>query len=122
MTSGERPAQSFGVLHLVDAEYHRNYYKQMSSDRKSRKVFLQSERRRRIRERVAEYKANAGCECGEVDPVCLEFHHNSDDKEINIADACNRGWSEDRLESEMKKCIVLCANCHRKLHHRLRCE
>ena len=34
---------------------------------------------------------------------------------INISQA-NGSWSRGRLEAEIAKCDVLCANCHQKLH------
>ena len=29
----------------------------------------------------------------------------------------SNNYSLDRVKEEMKKCIVLCANCHREFHH-----
>lgn len=51
-------------------------------------------------------------------PVCLEFHHiiNPKDKEFSPANAYSWGWGIERIKKEISKCIVLCANCHRKLH------
>lgn len=44
-----------------------------------------------------------------------DFHHiNPSEKEERIGVLINRGW--ERIEEELKKCIVLCANCHRKEH------
>jgi hypothetical protein len=37
----------------------------------------------------------------------------NDDKEGNISHAVNNAWSLERLTSEMSKCEVRCANCHR---------
>jgi len=43
----------------------------------------------------------------------MEFHHPNDDKEKNCGDIKGlKGWL-----IEARKCIVLCANCHRDLHN-----
>lgn len=57
-----------------------------------------------------------GCErCGERDPCCLEFHHKDPSQKTGaIAVLC--GWSWKRLEAEIAKCVVLCANCHCRAH------
>ena len=39
---------------------------------------------------------------------------------FNIGDAARLGTSLDRIEKEMQKCIVLCANCHLIRHYHLR--
>jgi hypothetical protein len=47
----------------------------------------------------------------------LEFHHrNPAEKDEDIARAVQAGWALERLQAEVAKCVVLCANCHRKLH------
>ena len=59
---------------------------------------------------------NCGCAiCDEKDIACLDFHHLRD-KEFNIANEI-KNLSIDNLKKEIDKCIVLCANCHRKLHY-----
>jgi hypothetical protein len=61
------------------------------------------------------YKQERPCLCGESDPVCLEFHHlNPEEKDFEVTDSLNR--SLDTLFREIRKCIVLCANCHKKVH------
>jgi len=65
---------------------------------------------------IEAFKTGNPCKCGENYSACLEFHHNIKSKEINISDAISRGWSMERIMKEIEKCIVLCANCHRKLH------
>jgi hypothetical protein len=50
----------------------------------------------------------------ETDPIVLEFHHLGD-KDSTIAELTHRGASIARLEAELVKTQVLCANCHRKL-------
>lgn len=71
------------------------------------------------RAKVATLK-KAGCACGEKHIACLEFHHKDrTQKEGNLAYAF-RSWSDERLAKEIEKCVVICSNCHRKLHWRER--
>lgn len=58
-----------------------------------------------------------GCsECGNSEVVCLDFHHETDEKNGTIAQLIGDGRSKDVIRSEIRKCTVLCANCHRKKH------
>jgi len=51
----------------------------------------------------------------------MDFHHlNPEEKDLNIKSLINCSWS--RIEEELKKCILLCANCHREEHWRLKNE
>lgn len=65
------------------------------------------------------YKKSLKCYiCGEDDSCCLDFHHRDvKEKEQNISNAVHRNWSINRLLKEIEKCIVLCRNCHTKLHY-----
>lgn len=54
--------------------------------------------------------------CGETHFACLEFHHiDPNTKEATVGSIAGR-WGAARIKAELNKCIVLCANCHRKLH------
>jgi hypothetical protein len=62
---------------------------------------------------MIDYLSDKSClDCGESDPIVLEFDHQSD-KKMNISELI-RDSSIDRLESELSKCEIRCANCHRK--------
>ena len=63
-----------------------------------------------------EWKKGLKCSvCGETDHNCLDFHHvMPEEKELNIPRAVARG--SKTVISELKKCVVVCANCHRKVH------
>lgn len=67
---------------------------------------------------VQALKALAGCsKCGETDPDCLDFHHkNPEDKIDTISTLVRSQRTKDAIFEEIKKCDILCANCHRKLH------
>lgn len=76
------------------------------------------ERTRRRRQALSDLKYVLGCSCGERDPRCLHFHHRDPgQKEFGIGNAV-RSSSLIRLLTEAKKCDVMCANCHQKLHIR----
>jgi hypothetical protein len=54
-------------------------------------------------------------QCGERDPVVLEFNHKDPGaKSANVADLVQSGCSVQRLRDEIVKCEVLCANCHQR--------
>lgn len=76
----------------------------------------QRERYVRRRKIVDEIKLSSGCcVCGyNFHPAALDFHHGGDDKEFGIGAHSNAGWN--RVLSEISKCVVMCANCHRELH------
>jgi hypothetical protein len=71
--------------------------------------------------RIMQLKHEVGCkECGESHPACLDFHHRDPSiKEFTISSKI-QGFSWSRLIKEIEKCDILCANCHRKLHYRLK--
>ena len=74
-------------------------------------------RNKRIRQEIKTYtwnyfKNNACVDCGEKDPVVLEFDHTSD-KIINISDMY-RNFTLEKVKQEIAKCQVRCANCHRR--------
>lgn len=59
-------------------------------------------------------------DCGESDPVVLDFDHVAGKKVAGVADLRRRAVSLDRVKSEIAKCEVHCANCHRRRHARER--
>ena len=68
----------------------------------------------KFRQEMKTFKQNHGCKiCGELDPICLELHHlDPNVKDFNPSSATSRKL----FYEEANKCVVLCANCHRKVH------
>lgn len=65
------------------------------------------------RQWVKDYKTDKGCEmCGYKEhPAALQFDHiEPSEKKFNISTFSL--LSKERLMKEIKKCRVLCANCH----------
>lgn len=77
------------------------------------------QRRKELRRWVREQKEATGCQhCGITDPRVLVFHHrDSAEKKLALVDMVTYGYGKDRLRTEMEKCDVLCANCHRRKHY-----
>jgi hypothetical protein len=65
---------------------------------------------------LQDYKSDRGCaNCPEKRGPCLEFHHPNDDKVMTIAKMVSR-YSIERIMVEVRKCIVICRNCHAMEH------
>jgi hypothetical protein len=95
---------------IYDNEYHRK----RSVEAKKHKNKSQKLRLQILKNWIYIYLKKRGCvDCGENDVVVLEFDHLRD-KSYNISDMLRHGYSIQNLEKEIKKCEVVCANCHRR--------
>lgn len=70
------------------------------------------------KEYINNIKSSKGCLlCNENDFCVLDLHHLfSSNKEFDVSDMVRGGYSIETLNIELRKCIVLCSNCHRKYH------
>lgn len=76
---------------------------------------VKAERRADRKQLIIEAKS-AGCSfCSEAETVCLDFHH-VDDTQKDYGVSAMLTFSRERILEEIAKCVVLCANCHRKVH------
>jgi hypothetical protein len=87
---------------------------------KEKMVTYNKGRRHKTQEWFRELKKTFKCaRCSESDPCTFDFHHvDPTQKTIGIAQMLI-GHSKKSILAEITKCIVLCANCHRKLHRDL---
>jgi hypothetical protein len=77
----------------------------------------------RLVKKLWDYKESRGCDrCPENFPPCLEFHHRRGrkiDGDECVSTLAHRTGSWKRIMQEVKKCLLLCANCHRKETYKL---
>jgi 5-methylcytosine-specific restriction endonuclease McrA len=83
-------------------------------------VKITNEYRGKVLSFIKKYKLNSGCahckENGNAD--VLDFHHVNPETKVSPINVLVRTSGLLAVLEEMEKCIVLCANCHRKEHNR----
>ena len=72
----------------------------------------------KVREWFLELKKGLKCNrCGFSHPAALDFHHiNPTTKSFRRSDVSPSEKNREKILDEIKKCEVLCANCHRIEH------
>lgn len=61
---------------------------------------------------MAEIKSVPCADCGKrFPPYVMDFHHTDRNKEFGVASGKNRNFN--KVLTEIAKCVILCANCHR---------
>jgi DNA-binding CsgD family transcriptional regulator len=75
--------------------------------------------RNRVKSKLVDYMGGECVKCGYNRCLsALEFHHlDPTQKDFSIS---SKGWSFERLKSEVNKCILVCKNCHMEIHEELR--
>ena len=71
-----------------------------------------AKRRQALTDKLWAYKSERSCkDCGYSNPIALEFDHLRD-KFMNVSDMVRDCFSWDKIEEEISKCEIVCANCH----------
>jgi hypothetical protein len=95
-------------------ECFREYFRARGDLHRRQTHEAQQRRRREARALLGQYLLGHPCvECGETDPIVLEFDHLGP-KRGNVTQLARRGASLDRLKREIAECEIRCANCHRR--------
>jgi hypothetical protein len=94
----------------------KRYYRENRAHHK--KVTLERGKKQKERNRrfVFDYLCEHPCiDCGEADPIVLEFDHLPEHgKSMDISRMVFTGYSIESIKTEIKRCDVVCANCHKK--------
>lgn len=76
-----------------------------------------TKRRKKLRQMAVDYLGGKCLICGYKTSIsALEFHHlDKTKKDFGISkNGITRSW--EKTKSEIDKCILVCANCHREIH------
>jgi 5-methylcytosine-specific restriction endonuclease McrA len=90
--------------------------KRKYADRREALIKAVVKRRKKIKTLAVEYKGGKCAICGYSKCIeALELHHiNPKEKTFGIgAKGYTRAWN--KVQQELDKCILLCANCHREV-------
>lgn len=99
------------------SEYYAHYQHEYHSYCKSCMKGNTTERQRKFKAQCVEYKGGSCTVCGyDRYQGSFDFHH-LDPKEKDFAIAATKAYAfNDKIKSELDKCVLLCANCHREVH------
>jgi hypothetical protein len=96
------------------SEYGKEHYRKNLAAYLGRARTRNSSERPRNRRLVADYLATHPCvDCGEPDPVVLEFDHRDPMAKTSDVGRLIHSGNAIALRAEIDKCDVRCGNCHR---------
>jgi hypothetical protein len=109
--------QALGQLHTYCRSCHAAYKQEHYAKHRDRYVANAVRRKQALADERAAYlveffRERSCVDCGEGDPLVLEFDHLAN-KEFNIAKGL-RDHSWQAVLDEIAKCEIVCANCHRR--------
>ena len=89
----------------------------VAANKAKRRSRIEHVRLKRVKKFLVFIKEHFKCiKCSESYVGCLDFHHVDQSSKINDMSKILHNGSIKKLIEEMLKCVVLCANCHRKVH------
>lgn len=111
----ERSILSRGTMRKRDRDKQRAYQRDHYQRNKAEIIRKRDEWREILRDRIIQYKLEKGCmDCGYKDHyAALEFDHVRGTKEYNISEMPSKGCGWEKIQREIDKCEIVCANCHR---------
>ncbi len=87
---------------------------------RNRQRYLDKQKARRImlRDFVRQQKLEPCTDCGRTYPYyVMDFDHLGD-KDMQLSEMIRRGIGFERMQAEIDKCELVCANCHRERTHK----
>lgn len=100
--------------------YHRDWYRkraEVDPQWNEKKKATRSDLRRAQKSKFVKKMGGCCAHCKQVYPDCVfEFHHiNHAEKDITPSKLFM--YRDEVIAKELAKCLMLCANCHRIVHH-----
>jgi len=94
--------------------YSRAHYRRNKAKHNARRHANQVVYVARNKQRMRVFLEDRSCiDCGNANPIVLEFDHVRGKKRYEISIMLNAGFAWARILEEVAKCEIRCANCHR---------
>lgn len=107
-----------GLMHSVCKECHTAYRREHYLANRSKYIAKAKKwnggQKLVLRDLILKHLMAHPCvDCGEGDPIVLDFDHKAD-KWKSVAEMLKNCYSISNIVAEIGKCEVRCANCHRR--------
>jgi len=114
--TGRLHAQCKACYKLHRQSFYKDHYAKYKPLYLARAKVRREKLRLEFHTNMLAYLSNKCCvDCGENDIRVLELDHiDPSSKRFNISQAVRLGFSWNDVLAEIKKCRILCANCHKK--------
>jgi hypothetical protein len=98
----------------ADQRENTNNWYQRNKEKHKKNV---AQNKRNYRQSWSTFKSTLSCvKCGAAHPAIIDFHHVVRDGTKQSVNSLASDGRYGAAYEEIKKCIPLCANCHRILH------
>ncbi len=123
MTDGRRTGTATRTCESTPSWYERNRERKKRTNvawQKNNRDKVNGYRNKRflaVKQKAVERLGNKCMECEQTYPTCVyDFHHKDPkEKKYTVSKMLLNKWED--VVKELDKCILLCANCHRVIHH-----
>lgn len=114
--AGRLHAQCKDCYKQQRSQNYANHYQKYRESYLARAKLRREKLRLEFRKNMLNYMSGKSCiDCGENDVQVLELdHRDPDEKTFTISQAVKLGYSWEEVEGELIKCVVRCANCHKR--------
>ena len=116
----EETSEFFNISKTSVIKYVNPKVEKLTEDERKRRNYNRvKNRRQKLKEKGILFLGGKCSNCSyDKCTSALEFHHvDPKQKEFTIGQNTCMSW--DKIKNELGKCILLCSNCHRELHHNL---
>ncbi len=111
--------KKWGTCRECQRKQQADWYQRNKKKHKRRTYRQKSDRQQRAQDFVWDYLSTHPCvDCGESDPIVLEFDHVRGRKKKTLSKMVNHGYSISAIKKEISKCDVVCRNCHARRTHK----
>ena len=100
-------------------EYQQKHHQRTKKKKRKQQNQLKDQRQHFVLEEM-QRRGGKCAKCGFSDIRALDWHHLDPDEKVNsISEMIRDRVSMDKLQAELDKCELICANCHRIEEQRL---